>query len=259
MSKKKEEKLELLHKALTQKQCFEEEVLRVFSSQDLEEIFSILAKLLVREKYKEKLNFLYIKQFSSFELSLIKSAVIKEFFQEFVTYGVDVLFLPKEEMIEIASLKENQLFISDLVQEYLKIYRHLIFNEIGNTFIERIVTLLSPNSSDALIEEVLNSPLIKSDTNAIHYTLPQLYKRVVSARDFKQQEKSSLQIKISETREMLANANLDYALATKESEKLFVLEKKLSILEEKSLDNYDAALSRLKTTMLATMQRFNYL
>lgn len=259
MPKKREEKLEFLSKILSEKQLFEEEVLHVFRPEEMEEVFSILAKVLVRQKYKEQLNFLYIKKYEEFDLSLLKSVTTKEILQEFITYGVDVLYLSKEEMLEIASSKEHLLFITQLVQEYFKLYRHLLFNEISNTFLERITTLINENSNDALIEEVLQSSLVQNENMPVMYTFSQLYKRVCAARDFKQREKSSLQIKISETRDFLAKQDKDIVTATKLKEKLLLLEEKLLQLDEKSLDNYDATIARLKKTILASMQRFNYL
>jgi hypothetical protein len=259
MYRKREEKLEFLSKILSDKQLFEEEVLHVFKPEEMEEVFSILAKVLVRQKYKEQLNFLYIKKYEEFDLSLLKSATTKEILQEFITYGVDVLYLSKEEMLEIASSKEHLLFITQLVQEYFKLYRHFLFNEISNTFLERVTTLMNENSNDDLIEEVLQSSLVQNENMPVMYTFAQLYKRVAAARDFKQHEKSSLQIKLSETRDLLAQENIDPLVSFKTKEKLTTLEEKLSQLNERSLDNYDAAIARLKKTMLASMQKFNYL
>lgn len=245
-------KEELLVEIFKDVSLFELEVLGIESRQEREETIHILAKRIIREKYKEKFNFLYIKDLSHFDVSLLQSILFKEIVHEFIAFCEEVLYFEKEEAFLRVKEKEKRAFIHALAQKYLIRYSTIFYTEIANTFIELIVTLPHANISNTLVQEVLQSPLVRNGNILVIYSFEQLYKRIRAAHNHKNDALSKLQIKIAEVSESLEHSQNEDLFLTLQN-----LQIKLQKTSETTLDNYDAAIKRLQVTMVNAMQKTN--
>lgn len=249
----RKEKEELLAKIFEDPALFEREVLGIASSQERAEAMEFLAHKIVYKSYKEKLNFLHIKNFCDFELSVLESILFKELVHEFVSFCTDVLYLDKEEGYARVRQKENRVFLHAVAQRYFFEYAPLIYAEIAESFIELILSLPHPQIPNALVAEVLQSPLVKNQNLAAVHSFEQLYKRVRAAHNYKNTEMSKLQFKVAEIAKKLSESPEDPQLL----QNYKFLKKKLDALSSATLETFDAAIKRLKDTMINAMQQQN--
>ena len=234
---KKSEKEELVVQLFSKKKLFERKVLNVKSSVDRLEIITILVQKFIRDLLKSELNFLYMHDMKQFRFSLIINLLFKEVANEWLSYAHEILQYSRDEALLEIQDKKRVAFIYSVVQGYFLEYKKYFFEEIVNTFFELGETVLSNKSNNQLIEYILRSNIIKNNGIAIIQSYSQLLSRIKSAKDYKSESLSKIQVKIAEAPE-----SLEY-------------EKKKKTLELSSLDNFDAALKRLKETMIESMSQ----
>jgi len=247
----------LVNEIFKKKEVFEKEVLNILSDKDRAEIMQILAVSLVRGSLKEELNFLYIKQFSKFTFKPILNILFKEIASEWIYYTMDELGYTKEKALEEIQNKERVLFIRSLVGDYYKKYKHFIFREIADTFIELLKITPHAKTSSKLISEVLNSNLVVRNNIVSVHSFRQIYGRVKRAQNLKNVDTSRIQILINEVSSKISNKDLNEA----QKEKLLLLldryNKELDKITNKKLDKFDTTLKRFKDTLVSSMLRMD--
>ncbi|MBU1658279.1 hypothetical protein KKG72_04405 [bacterium] len=256
MYKIKEKKQEYVEKIFNDSCLFEAEVLNVSSAEDKIEIMKILAKIIVRDKLKNELNFLYIKNLSDFKLSSLLNALFAEVANEWVSFAVEDLSISASESIEYIKNAKNANFIYSIVMDYIRNYNQYIFEEIANTFIE-LVDITPHAKSNKIVDEVLNSEFMTDKNILAMHNANQLWSKVKAARNTKNAQRSRIQIKISDKRVELHNTNLEEQKKEELLEAIGKYEQEEKKLKDTSLDNFDFALKRLKDTMVLSMILWN--
>jgi len=253
MYKTKEEKKQYIEKIFKNKALFEWEVLHVSSHYDRLEIMEVLAHILVREKLRYELNFLYLKSYDDFNFSQIVNIIFHEIANEWVSFATDILHYPKQDAIQELQNKIRVRFIHSLAKEYYEKYRRKIFEEVGDTFIELVASTSSEKSITRVIHETLESSLIKNRQILDMHNFKQLYKRTKIARNIKSSDINSLKIKINDLKTLYRDASIN----KDEKERLYSqierAHKELERLADCGLDNFDKAIKRLKDTMVQSM------
>jgi len=113
---------------------------------------------------------------------------------------------------------------------------------------------ISSRRNNQLIEYVLQSSLVKDRGIVVIQSYSQLLARVKSAKNYKSEKLSILQVKIAE-----ASISLESSESEEENKKYEELinhyKNEKRTLESLSLDNFDGALKRLKETMIVSMSQ----
>lgn len=251
MYRTKEEKQQYIAKIFKSKALFEWEVLHVSSHYDRLEIMEVLAHILVREKLRYELNFLYLDKFEDFKFTQIVNIIFHEIANEWVSFATEILNYPKQDAIQEIQDKMRVRFIHSLAKDYFEKYRRKIFEEVGDTFIELVASAKSEKSITRVIHETLQSDLIKNRQILDMHNFSQLYKRTKIARNIKSSDLGTINMKIAELKALYASSD------TKEKEKLYSqierLHKELDKVANGGLDNFDKAIKRLKDTMVQSM------
>ncbi|MCD6259729.1 MAG: hypothetical protein J7J31_09030 [Helicobacteraceae bacterium] len=248
MYKTKKEKYEYLQKIFEDVSLFEWEVLHVTTSQDRREVMEILSKTLVRDTIKEKVNFLYFKRLDDFDMSAIKPALFKEIVNEYMSFAVDVLYLDKDEVRKDIGSKAS--FMYAIIDSYMKNYSILIYQEIVDTFIELAQTAIHSKQSLSVVYEVFNTLLLVHKKMIAIQDVEHLLTKVRSAYNFKNLELSKFQVKVTDLRHKLEDETLNDEIRDNLLLALYSQQKKLENVEKSTLDKYDAALQRLKNSMV---------
>lgn len=248
MFRTKKEKHEYLEKIFEDVSLFEWEVLHITTSQDRQEVMEILSETLVRDTIKEKVNFLYLKRFDDFDTGAIKPALFKEIVNEYVSFAVDVLYLDKDEVRKDIGSKAS--FIYGLIDNYMKNYHSLVYQEIVDTFIELAQTAIHSKQSLNMVNEVFTTLLMAHKHITAIQDVEHLLSKVRSAYNFKNLELSKYQVKLTELRHKLKDENMDDEIRDNLLLALYSQERKLENVEKSTLDKYDAALQRLKNFMV---------
>ncbi len=253
MYKTQEEKQQYIEKIFKNKALFEWEVLHVSSHYDRLEIMEVISHILVREKLRYELNFLYLDKYEDFKFSQIVNIIFHEIANEWVSFATEILHYPKRDAIQEIQNKIRVRFIHSLAKDYYEKYRRKIFEEVGDTFIELVASAKSEKNITRVIHETLQSNLIKNRQILDMHNFEQLYKRTKAARGIKNSEIASLKIKIND----LKIIYVDLDTKSDEKEKLYGqierLHKELDKTVNCSLDNFDKAIKRLKDTMVQSM------
>ena len=196
MYKTQEQVQEYIYKIFSDKSLFEWEVLHVSSHYDRLDIMKILAQTLVRDRLKYEINFLYIKSYKDFQFSQIVNILFHEIANEWLSFATEILYYPKEAAIEELQDKTRVKFIHSLATEYYEKYQRQIFEESADTFIELVGNVEHEKNLNKLIEEVLQSDLIKNRQILEMHNFSQLYSRVKAAQDVKNLEIITVKTKI---------------------------------------------------------------
>ncbi|EQB34488.1 hypothetical protein M947_10805 [Sulfurimonas hongkongensis] len=253
MYKTQEEKKKYIDKIFKNKALFEWEVLHVSSHYDRLEIMEVLAHILVREKLRYELNFLYLEKFEDFKFSQIVNIIFHEIANEWVSFATEILHYPKQDAIQEIQNRVRVKFIHSLAKDYYEKYRRKIFEEVGDTFIELVANAKSEKNITRVIHETLQSSLIKNRQILDMHNFHQLYKRTKVARNIKNSDIASLKIKINDLKAIYVDPNIK----TDEKERLYSqidrLHKELDRVVNYSLDHFDKAIKRLKDTMVQSM------
>jgi len=249
------EKEKLVLELFSNKKLFELKVLNVKSSEDRLEIINILVDVLIRDLLKSELNFLYMQDFKRFKFSLIINLLFKEIADEWLSFAREVLQYSREKSLFEIQDKERVAFIYSLSQEYFLEYKKLFFAEISNTFLELAEVAISSRTNNQLIEYVLQSTLIKDRGILVVQSYSQLLSRIKSAKNYKSEKLSSIQVKIAEVAISLESEGLSLEDEKRYEELLTHYKNEKKVLENLSLDDFDGALKRLKETMIESMSQ----
>ena len=153
MYRTQDEKQKYIDELFKDRTLFEWEVLHVSSHYDRIEIMEILAQTLVRNKLKYEINFLYLQSYDNFKLTQIINILFHEIANEWMSFATEVLYYPND--------KARVKFIHDIAEDYYEKYRRYIFEEVADTFIELVSNTKQNNKTTKLIQETLQSDLIK--------------------------------------------------------------------------------------------------
>lgn len=253
MYRTQEEKQKYIDKIFKDKALFEWEVLHVSSHYDRLEIMQILARTLVRDKLKYEINFLYLQSFGDFKFTQIVNIIFHEIANEWISFSTDVLYYPKKEAIEELQDKQRVKFIHSLAKSYYEKYKRQIFEEIADTFIELVSSVKHDKEATKIIQETLQSDLIKNRQILEMHNFSQLFNRIKSAQNIKNSDITTIKMKAVELKEKYINPAID----TDEKQRLHSLldkaDKELSKLKHAGLDKFDPAIKRLKDTMVQSM------
>ena len=249
------QKEELVIELFSNKKLFELKVLDVKSSEDRLEIMNILVEALIRDRLKCELNFLYMQDFKRFKFSLIVNLLFKEVADEWLSFASEVLQYSREKSLFEIQDKERVAFIYSLSQEYFLEFKKLFFAEISNTFLELAEVAISSRNHNELIEYVLQSSLIKDRGTFVLQSYSQLLSRIKSAKNYKNEKLSNIQVKIAEVKISLEPKELSLEDIKRYEALLLQYKNEKEALENSSLDNFDGALKRLKETMIESMSQ----
>ena len=147
MAMLREEKKKLIIDIFDNRALFEKEVLGVYSNSDRIEVVRILSEKLIRGPLKYELNFLYMENLQSFKFSLIVNLLFKEFANEWVNFAQEELYYTREDSLSEIQDKTRVKFIYSLVQYYFLKHKKLFFEEITDTFIELVDTIVDDSES----------------------------------------------------------------------------------------------------------------
>lgn len=253
MYRTREEKQNYIEKIFKNKALFEWEVLHVSSHYDRLEVMEVIAHILVREKLRYELNFLYLEKFEDFKFTQIVNIIFHQIANEWVSFATEILNYPKRDAIQEIQNRERVKFIHSLAKEYYEKYRRKIFEEVGDSFIELVASIKSEKNITRVIHETLESNLIKNRQILDMHNFYQLHKRTKIARNIKNSDITTLKIKIDELKIIYADAD------TKRDEKERIysqierLHKELERVANYGLDHFDKAIKRLKDTMVQSM------
>ena len=258
MYRTQEEKQKYTDKLFKDRALFEWEVLHVSSHYDRIEIMEILAQTLVRNKLKYEINFLHLKSYDDFTFKHIVNILFHEIANEWLGFATEVLHYPKKEAIIELQDKTRVIFIHAIAKDYYEKYRRQIFEEIADTFIELISNVKKDREVIKLIQDTLQSDLIKNRQILEMHNFSQILSRIKTAQNNKITNLTSLNEKIVDIKERCINPNID----SDEKQKLNILldktNKELDKLKHLGLDKFDPGIKRLKDTMVQSMVGTSY-
>ncbi|EDZ62543.1 hypothetical protein SMGD1_2774 [Sulfurimonas gotlandica GD1] len=259
MYRTQEEKQKYIDKIFKDKALFEWEVLHVSSHYDRLEIMQILAQTLVRDKLKYEINFLYLESYDDFKFTQIVNIIFHEIANEWISFATDILYYPKKEAIEELQGKERVKFIHSLAKSYYEKYKRQIFEEIADTFIELVSNVKQDKDATKLIQETLQSNLIKNRQILEMHNFSQLFTRIKSAQNIKNSDITTAKMKVVEMKKKYANPNIDADEKQKYYSLLEKSNKELTKLKHQGLDKFDPGIKRLKDTMVQSMIGMSHL
>lgn len=234
---------------------FEKEILHVLNDDDRIEIMRIMTNYMIRDILKEHINFLYIRNLSDFTLRPIRNILFKEIANEWISYAMDALKLSKADALVVLQAKEKVKLIHALAANYYRHYKLHIFEEIADTFIELVASISRSSDKSVLINAVINSDLIANRTVLGINSFDQLYKKARSAKNLKSLEVSKIQMKITETLKNMSNQSKSKEEKEKLQNVLVKYERQAKESEAKKLENFDASLQRVKTSMVNSLYK----
>jgi len=253
MYRTQEEKQKYIDKLFKDRALFEWEVLHVSSHYDRLEIMEMLAQTLVRDKLKYEINFLYLQSYSDFKFTQIVNIIFHEIANEWVSFATEVLYYPKSEAIQELQDKARVRFIHALAKGYYEKYKRQIFEEIADTFIELVSNVKQDKESTNLIQETLQSDLIKNRQILEMHNFSQLFSRTKAAQNIKNSDITTAKMKVVEIKTKYAVLSID----ADEKQRLYSLlnkaDSELSKLKLLGLDKFDTGIKRLKDTMVQSM------
>lgn len=250
-----QDKQELIKKIFSDVKFFEKKILDVESDNDRAEIMKILSESLVHDTLKEEINFLYLIVFSDFTLKPIPNIIFKELASEWVIFAEDMLHMDKDQALKELQDKGRVQFILTIVHNYLRKYKHFIFEEIADTFIELIDRIPNARKSNAFVEEVLNSNFIVNQKLLHVRDFRELWRRVRAARNLKNTELNVAHAKVNDTKALLLKKDISYEKKEALKRSLFVYETELEKLNKTPLDHFEDTVKKVKESMINSMMQ----
>lgn len=253
-----QETKEYIQRVFSDIELFERDILNVKTSQDRQEIMTILAESLVRDLLKDELNFLYMRSFSDFSLTPIPNIIYKEIASEWVVYAMEELQMSREDALAELHGKERVKFVLSLVRKYLKQHKHIIFNEITDTFIELIDRIPHAKNGDIVVEEFLESDFIPNKKLLYIKDFNELWRRVRIARNSKVLAISKVEAKIDDTLSFLEREDAVGERRDMLLKKLHEQESEFERLSNATLENFDEPLLKIKEAMISSMMSMKF-
>ena len=249
---------DLVENIFTKRTTFEKEVLNVKSEKDKSEIVHMLTHVIVTDSLKEHINFLYLRELSDFTLKHIVNMLFKEFANEWIEYSMEILGSSKEVALEELQKPHRVKFIHTLADDYFKYYKEYFYEGIADTFIELLATMSPDSKKIKLVNAVINSNLIANRSVLNINSFDQLYRRVISAKNLKNIEVSTLQVKLSD---ILIELDCNSTSAKRREDLLTVLpayEEKNKDIAGKKLEHFDGSLQRVKRAIFNALKSDKY-
>lgn len=259
MYRTQDEKQKYIDELFKDRALFEWEVLHVSSHYDRLEVMEILAQTLVRDKLKYEINFLYLQSYENFKFTQIINILFHEIANEWMSFATEVLYYPKREAVGELNDKARVKFIHDIAEDYYEKYRRYIFEEVADTFIELVSNTKQNNRTTKLIQETLQSDLIKNRQILEMHNFSQLYNRIEAAQNTKDSDITNAKTKVIEIKKKYTNSMIDADEKQRLHNLLDKAEKELSKLKNLRLDKFDPGIKRLKDTMVQTMIGMSHL
>jgi len=257
MAKTLAQKEEFVAQLFCERELFELEVLGISCEADFIEVMELIATIIVREKLKKELNFLYLERFDDFKLGTITKAIFNQIANEWVSFATQTLRYSKDDALKQMQEKQKTQFIYSLALDYFQDVKKYIFEEIADTFLELVDTLPDTKNHNKILLDVLQSALILHSHGVAIQSFEQLWMKVRSANQIKSTHSAKLQILMAEALNELAKDNLEDVLREKYVGILKKNELESIKLSEQSLDYFDIALKRLKETMVQSMMKMD--
>ncbi len=245
---------ETVKSIFSKKSSFEKEVLNILKEKDRVEVIHILSNRLVDDSLREHINFLHIKSLSDFTLKHIVNILFKEMANEWISFAMDFLDYSKEEALETLQTNNRIKFIHTIAEDYFKYYKDYIYEDIADSFISLLASMSKSSDKIILVNAVINSDLIANRSMLGINSFDQLYRRIISAKNLKNTEISSLQIKLSD---ILIELDSNITSDKRREDLLIVLpkyEEKNKQMLEKKLENFDASLQRVKRAIFNSLK-----
>jgi len=249
---------ELVNNIFSNKSFFEKEVLNVLKENDKSEIMRILASKIVRYTLKEHINFVYVKNLEDFTLKHVVNTLFQELATEWVSYSIELLDYSKDEALENLQQGTRIKFIHSLAEEYFEKYKDYIYEEIADTFIDLLASMNQASAKVKFVNTVINSDLVANRNILGINSFDQLYRRIIAAKNKKNLELSTLQMKLSDIL-----IELDCSTTSKErvevlAEILPQHEAKTKKMARVKLEVFDGTLQRLKRAILSALKNDLY-
>jgi len=258
----KKEFITSLFKSIT---LFEKEVLEVESDFDRYDVMKFMGRQLVTQVMKEQLNFSYLKSYNDISTKNIKANMVKIFIDEFLEY------LQEEHRYTLTMAQEVVLnrqcihFLQAIVSKYYDRFSHLIYEQSVETFFEKVAALTEPSKANSLINECIEghnghaSLMVYKSGERAAYSTEQVWTRVRDAYLTRKKAVKKLQIELSETLEQMESTQNEYTLEEQTALQDRYLRKQGEIksLQQRSLDQYDASVKRMKEAMIESLQGFS--
>lgn len=241
---------ELVNNIFSSKSIFEEEVLNVFKEDEKLEIMRILATKMVCYTLKEHVNFIYIKNLEDFTLKHIVNTLFQELANEWVAYSMEILDYSKDEALENLQQGSRIKFIHLLAEDYFESYKDYIYEEIADSFIDLLASMNQSSAKVKFVNTVINSDLVANRNILGINSFDQLYRRVIAAKNKKNIELSTLQVKLSE---ILIELDCDTTTLKRRETLTIILpqhEEKTKKMTRVKLEVFDGTLQRLKRAIL---------
>ncbi|MDA3908180.1 MAG: hypothetical protein PF437_03760, partial [Sulfurimonas sp.] len=208
---------------------------------------------------KNEIHFMHIQSYDDLKFTQIVNILFHEIANEWISFATEVLYYPKREAISELQDKVRVKFIHAIAKGYYEKYKRQIFEEIADTFIELVSKVKQDKEVSKLIQETLQSDLIKNRQILEMHNFSQLYNRVIDAQNIKNSDITAAKMKVIEIKKKYTSPAID----TDEKQRLHSLlnkaEKELSKLKHQGLDKFDPGIKRLKDTMVQSMISINNL
>lgn len=247
-------KNELVNNIFSKKSFFEEEVLNVLKEDEKLEIMRILATKMVRYTLKEHVNFIYIKNLEDFTLKHIVNTLFQELANEWVAYSMEVLDYSKDQALENLQQSSRIKFIHSLAESYFQSYKDYIYEEIADTFIDLLASMNQSSVKVKFVNTVINSDLVANRNILGINSFDQLYRRIIAAKNKKNIELSTLQMRLSE---ILVELDCDTTTVKRKDTLAIILpqhEEKTKKMAKVKLEVFDGTLQRLKRAILHALK-----
>ena len=243
----------------------EKEVLEIESDFDRYDVMKFIGKELVQERMKEELNFSYIKKYDDISIKNVQANMVKILIPEFLDYLQEEMRYSKTMAQQVVLNKKCIHFLQSFVSKYYDRFSHLIYEQSAESFLEKVASLTAADKATTLINECIEghnghaSLMIYESGERAAYSTLQAWTRVRQAYLTRKKAVKKLQIELSEIMESIESSQ---ELSVEEQVQLeaHYLKKQAEIkaLQNRSLDQYDASVKRMKQAMIESLQNFKH-
>ena len=246
---------EYIRKLFEDRALFEKEVLNALTNKDREEIVHILADLLVLDRLKEHLNFMYINDISDFTLNQIVNIMFEEIANEWIDYAIHDLKLSKNDALEALQLEERIKFIKLLSQDYYLHFKEYIFEKIADTFVELLVFNSEKNTKNVFINSVINSDLFPERRILNFNSSDQLCKAAKRAKDLKNEKLHNFKARINQIQNARSKLNIPQVQKDEFNRAYKTYEKNIEEVQKLKLESFDETLLNVKKALMNTLMK----
>ena len=246
---------EYIRKLFEDRALFEKEVLNALTNKDREEIVHILADLLVLDRLKEHLNFMYINDISDFTLNQIVNIMFEEIANEWIDYAIHDLKLSKNDAFEALQLEERIKFVKLLSQDYYLHFKEYIFEKIADTFVDLLVFNSEENTKNVFINAIINSDLFLDRSILNINSSDQVCRAAKRAKELKNEKLHNFKERIDQIQNGRSQLNIPQIQKDEFGRVHETYEKKMEDVKKLKLENFDEALLNVKKALINTLMK----